>query len=131
MTARRLNTASRSGRGFGALPMAEPEKNSAPAAATAAIHRTAEGPSVVFRSNRTPKQPEAAPSRSTPYTRPIGNGLRVNARLTTTPEKKNGTAMHSASPAQIAIAVMERTTTGANVICTIRLRPMATANAVL
>src|SRR5262245_33989620 len=129
MALRRSNTLLKTGRGFGAVPTPEPENDTAPAAAIAAIQRIADGPSVVLSSKRTPKHPDAAPSKSTPYTRPIGKGLRVNARLTTTPEKKNGTAMQSASSSHVNIAATDRTTIGTKVICTIRLRQMLTANA--
>jgi hypothetical protein len=62
------------GRGLGAVPTPEPENNTAAAVAIDAIQRTADGPSVVLTSKRTPKHPDAAPSNFTPYTRPIGKG---------------------------------------------------------
>src|SRR6267143_2117517 len=112
MAVRCLNTPSNSGLGVGAVPTRDLEKSTAPMAAIVAIHRTAEGPSVRFKSNKTPRHPDEAPSKSTPYTRPIGNGERVSAKLTTTPEKKNGTARHSANSVHAPIVLMEGTTTG-------------------
>jgi hypothetical protein len=61
----------------------------------------------------------------------MGNGLRVRARLTTMPEKKNGTAMHTASSAHVHIAVTESLTVGTSVICTSRHKAVVKAKAVL
>src|SRR5262245_16975452 len=91
-------------------------------------HKTAEGPSLWLSSSSTTRHPAAAPNKSKPYTWPMGNGLRVRAKLTTIPEKKNGTAMQIASSPQIQIPVTDALTTGASVICTPRQKKVAIAN---
>ena len=66
-----------------------------------------------------------------PYTRPIGNGLRVSARLTTTPEKKNGAAMTRASSSQITTVVKANREVGTSVTCSASPITADRANAVL
>ena len=115
----------------GAFPMPEPAKNIAPTAAIEATQRTAEGPSVKLRSNKAPKHPTAAPTKSNPYTRPIGKGLRVRERLTTIPEKKKGTAMVNDNSANVMMEVNDAVRCGTNVIWTIRHKPVVMAKAEL
>jgi hypothetical protein len=73
----------------------------------------------------------AAPIMSTPYTRPIGKGLRVRARLIVTPEKKNGSARQVARMDQVANAVMVGAVIGDKHICTITASVVVRANATL
>jgi hypothetical protein len=68
MAPRCRNTVANGGRWDGASPIPDPEKSQAAAAAKVAIQRMAEGASVKFKTTSTPRQPVAAPSRSTPYT---------------------------------------------------------------
>src|ERR687896_782063 len=86
----------------------------------ALTHKTAEGPSVTFRSASAPRHPIAAPNKSTPYTRLTEKGLRVSARLMTTPQKKNGTDKQSASSVHIQTVLANLLITGANVIWSAR-----------
>src|SRR5262249_26314539 len=68
---------------------------------------TVVGPSKTSSKPTTAIHPRAAPRRSTPYTRPAENGLRVNAMLTTTPETIYGTAMAIRSKLQETTVVSE------------------------
>src|SRR5580692_7712595 len=51
------------------------------------------GASMMLSNPTAPRQPNAAPERSTKYTRPMGKGILVRAMHTATPEKKKGTAI--------------------------------------
>ena len=61
----------------------------------------------------------------------MGKGLRVSARLTTIPEKKNGTAMQRASSVQLNTEVSVGRTTAGRTIWTQSDSPRLIANAVL
>ena len=56
----------RRGAEAGAAPIPERENSAAPSAAITPVHSTADGPSLALSKIRTPKQPTAAPTRSTP-----------------------------------------------------------------
>src|SRR5262245_39051777 len=83
-------------------------------APSAATRRMAEGASTRSSTARTPRQPAAAPTRSTEYTVAMGNGLRVSARLTAIPEKKKGAAIVIAMMRNTTTAVKDHTMTGAS-----------------
>src|SRR5436190_21504075 len=76
-------------RNFGRSKDARSKKRAADAA-TAALRKTAEGPSTTLSKAITAKQPNAAPARSVAYTAPTSRGNRVSAKQTQMPLKTKG-----------------------------------------
>jgi len=116
---------------LGTVPIPALAKSLAAIAPTTLTQSTAAGPFVRSSSTRTPRHPIAAPTMSTPYTRPIGKGLRVRARLIVTPAKKNGSARQIARSHQLAIAVSVGPVIGAKHICTVTAKAVVSAKAPL